>query len=47
MPPVLVLSDQEGVAAGAVVDDEVDLAAVFYRLVHNLNGILDHLRTKC
>ena len=41
------LGDQGGVAAGAVVDNEVHLDLVFYSLVHDLNGILDHLRTKC
>ena len=38
------LGDQGGVAAGAVVDNEVHLDLVFYGLVHDLNGILDHLR---
>jgi len=32
-----------GVAAGAVVDNEVHLDLVFYSLVHDLNGILGHL----
>ncbi len=41
------LGDQGGVATGAVVDDEIHLYLVFYSLVHDLNGILDHLRTKC
>ena len=40
------LGDQEGVAAGAVVDNEVHLDLVFYSLVHDLNGILDHLRVE-
>ena len=35
--------DQGGVAAGAVVDNEVHLDLVFYSLVHDLNGILNHL----
>ena len=48
MEPVSdLLGDQGGVAAGAVVDDEVHLDLVFYSLVHNPIGILDHLRTKC
>ena len=38
------LGDQGGVAAGAVVNDEVHLDFVFCSLVHDLNGILDHLR---
>ena len=37
------LGDQGGVAAGAVVDNEVHLDLVFYSLVHDLNGIFDHL----
>ena len=41
------LGDQGGVAAGAVVDDEIYLDLVLYGLVHDLNGILDHLRAKC
>jgi hypothetical protein len=36
-----------GVAAGAVVDNEVYLDLVSYLLAQDLNGILDHLRTKC
>jgi hypothetical protein len=42
-----VLGDQRGVAACTIVDDEVHLDLIFYSLVHNLNGILDHLWTKC
>jgi len=38
------LGDQGGVAAGAVVDNEVHPDLVFYGLVHDLYGILDHLR---
>ena len=41
------LGDQGGVAAGAVVDNEVHLDLLFYSLVHDFNGILDHFRTKC
>jgi hypothetical protein len=37
------LGDQGGVASGAVVDNEVHLDLVVYSLVHDLNGILDHL----
>jgi len=37
------LGDQGGVAPGAVVDNEVHLDLVFYSLVHDLNGFLDHL----
>ena len=40
------LGDQGGVAAGPVVDNEVHLDLVFYSLVHDLNGILDHLRVQ-
>ena len=40
------LCDQGGVAAGAVVDDEVHLDLVFYSLGHDLNAILDHLRVQ-
>ena len=40
------LSDQGGVAAGAIVDNKVHLDLVFYSLVHDLNGIHDHLRVK-
>jgi hypothetical protein len=42
-----VLGGQRGGAACTIVDDEVHLDLVFYSLVHNLNGILDHLWTKC
>ena len=38
------LGDQGGVAAGAVVDDEVDLDLVLYGLVHDFCRVLDHLR---
>ena len=41
------LSDQGGVAACPVVDNGVHLDLVYYSLVHVLNGILDHRRTKC
>ena len=45
MEPVSdLLGDQGGVAASAVVDNQVHLDLVFYSLVHDLNGILDHLR---
>jgi len=37
------LADQGGVFAGAVVENEVHLDPVFYSLVHDLNGIFDHL----
>jgi len=37
------LGDQGGFAAKAVVDNEIHLDLVFYSLVHDLNGILDHL----
>ena len=36
--------DQGGVAAGAVVDDEIDLDLVLYGLVHDFGRVLDHLR---
>jgi len=38
------LSDQGGVAAGAVVDDEIDLDLVLLGLVYDLGRVLDHLR---
>ena len=38
------LGDHGGVAAGAVVDNEVGLDLVFCRLVCDRDGILDHLR---
>ena len=38
------LGDQGGVAAGAVVDDEIDLDLVLYGLVYDLCRVLDHLR---
>ena len=38
------LGDQGGVAAGAVVDDEVDLDLVLYGLVYDFGRVLDHLR---
>ena len=37
------LDNQGGVAAGPVVDNEVHLDLVFYSLVHDLNGMFDHL----
>ncbi len=40
------LGDQGGATPGAVVDDEVYLDLVFYSLVHDLTGILDHLRVQ-
>ena len=40
------LGDQGGVAADAVVDNQVHLDLAFYRLVHDLNEILDHLRVE-
>lgn len=39
-----VLGDLWGVATCTNVDNEVHLDLVFYSLIHNLNGILDHLR---
>ena len=38
------LGDQGGVAAGAVVDDEIDLDLVLNGLVYNFSRVLDHLR---
>ena len=38
------LGDQGGVAAGAVVDDEIDLEPVLYGLVHDVCRVFDHLR---
>ena len=38
------LSDQGGVAASAVVDDEIDLEPVPYGFVYDFGRILDHLR---
>ena len=38
------LRDLGGVAASTVVDYEVHLDLVFYSLVHDRNGILDHFR---
>ena len=38
------LSDQGGVAAGAVVDEEIDLDLVLDSLVHDFGRVLDHLR---
>ena len=37
----------EGRCRLTIVDAEVHLDLVFYCLVHNLRGILDHLRRKC
>jgi len=45
MEPVSdLLGDQGGVAVGPVIDNEVHRDLVFYSLVHDFNGILDHLR---
>jgi hypothetical protein len=45
MEPVSdLLGDQGGVAAIAVVDDEVDPDLVFYGLVYEFSRVLDHLR---
>ncbi len=38
------LGNQRGVAAGAVVDSEIHLDLVFYGLIHDSGGILDHFR---
>ena len=38
------LGDLGGVAAGAVVDDEIHLGLVLYGLVHDFCRVLDHLR---
>jgi hypothetical protein len=38
------LGNQGGVAAGAVVDDEVDLYLVLLGLVYYFRRVLDHLR---
>ena len=38
------LGDQGGVAAGSVVDDEIDLDLILYGLVHDFGRVLDHLR---
>ena len=38
------LSDQRGVAASAVVDNEVQLDLFFYGLIHNPSSVFDHLR---
>jgi len=38
------LGNQGGVAAGAVVDDEIDLDLVLLGLVHDICRVLDHLR---
>ena len=40
------LGDQGGVAAGPVADYEVHWGLVFYSLIHDLNGILDHLQVQ-
>ncbi len=40
------LGDQGGVAAGAVVDNQVNLDLVLHGLVHDFSGILDHLRVQ-
>ena len=37
------LGDQGGIAAGAVVDDEVDQDLVLYGLVYDLRDVLNHL----
>ncbi len=36
--------DQGGVAACAVVDDEIDPGPVLYGLVHDLGRVLDHFQ---
>ena len=38
------LGDQGGVAACAVVNDEIHTYFILYDFVHDLNGIFDHLR---
>jgi len=38
------LGDQGGVAAGAVIDDEVNLEPVLYGLVDDFCRVFDHLR---
>ena len=38
------LGDQEGVAAGAVVDDETNLDLVLYAFVHDFLRVLDPFR---
>jgi hypothetical protein len=38
------LSDQGGVASGAVVDDEIDLDLVLLGLAHDLCRVFDHFR---
>jgi hypothetical protein len=38
------LGDQGGVAAGLVVDDEIDLDLLLYGLVHDFCLVFDHLR---
>jgi len=38
------LGDQGGVAAGSVVDDEIDLDLILLGLVHDFGRVLDHLR---
>ena len=38
------LGDQGGVAAGAIVDDQIDLDLVLLDLVYDLGRVLDHLR---
>jgi hypothetical protein len=40
------LGDQAGVAAGAVVYNEVHLDLILYGLIHNQNGIFDHFRVQ-
>ena len=44
MEPICdLLGDQGRVAAGAVVDDEIDLDLVLYCLVYDFCRVLDHL----
>ena len=38
------LGDQGSIAAGAVVDDEVDLDLVLYGLIHDFGRVLDPLQ---
>ena len=40
------LRNQWGVAAGAVVDDEVYLDLVLFGLIYDFGRVLDHLRIK-